>query len=213
MRITIFGATGNVGSRTVKEALSRGHEVTAVIRDKASQRKIPAEAKAVIGRADNAEDVIRFSQGQDLVISAVRPPTGMEPHLITMTKAILDGTTQIGVRALIVGGAASLKMPDDNNLTVLTAPDFLPEDVVPIARACFTQYKICMADRQADWSYISPPAMLTPGTRTGQYRLGDDELLIDENGNSAISMEDFAVALIDEAETPQHKKTRFTVAY
>ena len=213
MRIIIFGAAGDVGSRLVTEALSRGHEITAVVRDPAQFNKLPTEVIARSGDAGSVEDVARLTAGQDLAISAIRPPDGREVQLVTLTKAILDGVAQSGIRVLIIGGAASLKMPGQDDKTVLTAPDFLPESVLDIARACFAQHEVCRADTRADWTYISPPAMLTPGMRTGTYRRGSDELLVDEHGVSAISMEDFAIALLDEAENPQHHQTRFTAAY
>ena len=102
-------------------------------------------------------------------------------------------------------------MPDGGD-TVLTAPGFLPDSVLPIARACQAQYELCLAEREADWCYLSPPAMLMPGDRSGRYRTGGDVLLTDPAGQSRISMEDFAVALLDEAETPHHAGERFTVA-
>jgi len=213
MRITIFGAAGDVGSRVVAEALSRGHKVTAVVRDPAQFSKLPAEAIARSGDAGNAEDVVRLTAGQDVAISAIRPRAGSEDQLATITKVILDGAAQSGIRVLVVGGAASLKMPGQGDTTVLTAPDFLPEAVLDIARACLAQYEICRAETRADWAYLSPPAMLTPGTRTGIYRLGSDELLVDANGDSAISMEDFAGVLLDETEHPKHRRVRFTAAY
>lgn len=213
MRIIIFGAAGDVGSRVAAEALSRGHEITAVVRDPAQFGKLPAKVKACSGDAGNIEDVARLAAGHDLAISAIRPPDGREEQLVSLTKTILDGASQSNIRVLIVGGAASLKMPGRGDETVLTAPGFLPEAVVDIARACFAQHEACRAHTRADWTYISPPAMLTPGIRTGAYRLGSDELLVDENGVSAISMEDFAVALLDEAEHPKHRQTRFTAAY
>ena len=110
-------------------------------------------------------------------------------------------------------------MPGLNGHTVLTAPSFLSPEAVPIARACQAQYARqsqyeCATEQAAvDWSYLCPPAMLTPGLRTGQYRVGSDTLVTDSEGNSAISMEDFVVAMMDEAETRQHASFRFTDAY
>ena len=213
MRITVFGAAGDVGSRVVTEALSRGHEVTGVVRDPAQFGKLPPQAQARSGDAGNNDDVAQLSAGQDVVISAIRPPDGYEGELVTITKAILDGVTRSGVRVIIVGGAASLKMPGQHDTTVLTAPNFLPDAVLDIARACFAQHEICRTDEHADWVYISPPANLTPGVRTGDFRLGRDELLVDENGNSAISIEDFAMVLLDEAEQARHQRVRITAAY
>lgn len=130
-----------------------------------------------------------------------------------ITRSILDGVAQSKTRALIVGGAATLKLPGKGDTTVLTAPDFLPKDVIDIARACAEQHDLCRANQEANWIYVSPPAMLIPGARTGHYRLGADELLVDSDGVSQISMEDFAVALIDEAEQVNHQRVRFAVAY
>lgn len=213
MKITIFGAAGEVGSRIVSEALVRGHKVTAVVRTPAQFYRLPAGLTPCSSDASSIEDVARLSAGQDLVISAIRPPTGDEPQLVAITQSILKGAEQAGIRALIVGGAASLKIPGQGDTTVLTAPNFLPESVIDIARACFAQHEMCNAEQNANWTLLCPPAMLVPGNRTGNYRLGADELVVDEEGASRISMEDFAVAMIDEAEQPKHHRSRFTAAY
>jgi len=213
MKITVFGAAGDVGSRIATEALSRGHTVSAVVRNANQFEKLPTGTTPCIGDAMNNQDVSRLTAGQDLIISALRPAEGQEQLLVPLTRSILDGAIQSKTRVLIVGGAASLKMPGQDDITVLTAPDFLPEDVVPIALACFAQHKTCLNETQADWAYLNPPAMLTPGKRTGVFRLGHNELMFDANGNSAISMEDLAVVLLDEAENPKHRQVSFTAAY
>jgi len=212
MRITIFGAAGDVGSRIVAEALSRGHDVTAVVRRAAGVNRLPSAVRVITADAADPVQVVRQCAGQDLVISAVRPPDGQEQQLVTVTRSILEGAAATGVRVLIVGGAASLKLPGQGEVTVLTADDFLPDSVLDIARACQAQYEACLVEAKADWSYLSPPAMLVPGERTGSYRLGRDELLVDADGQSGISMEDFAVVLLDEAEQPRHQRMRFTAA-
>ncbi|HEX5598733.1 MAG TPA: NAD(P)H-binding protein [Micromonosporaceae bacterium] len=211
MRITVFGAAGNVGSRVVTEALSRGHEVTAVVRSADRVRELPAAARACIGDASNAQNVLELSAGQDLVISATRPQPGHEDKLVTTVKALLAGLSRTAVRLLVVGGAGSLNVPGTGG-TVLDDPSF-PDAWRAIAQACTDQLEICRAEAVVDWAYLSPPALLEPGERTGAYRLGADELLVDGEGNSRISMEDLAVALLDEAEQPKHHRTRFTVAY
>lgn len=213
MNIIIFGATGDVGSRVAKEAVSRGHNVTGVVRSLEKFDKFPAGVVPRIGNASLNQQVSELSCGQDLIVSAVRPTDGHEDRLVSMTDTILVGASDTGVRTLIVGGAARLTIPGDEEYTVLTKPGFLPESVVPIAQACFEQYKVCLANKKTNWSYISPPALLRPGIRTGQYRLGKDELVVDKNGKSAISMEDFAVAIIDEAEQKRYHQVGFTVAY
>ncbi|MFD0278203.1 NAD(P)-dependent oxidoreductase [Kitasatospora sp. NPDC127111] len=212
MRITVFGATGNVGSRVVAEAVARGHEVTAVLRDPARPHSLPVAATIATGDARTAEDVTRLAAGQDVVISATRPAPGSESELATATKGLLAGLAGTGVRLLLVGGAGSLTLPGGDGATVVDDPDF-PPSWLPIAQACGEQLALCRADTEVDWAYLSPAALLAPGERTGRYRLGRDELLVDADGTSAISMEDLAVALLDEAERPAHHRSRFTVAY
>jgi putative NADH-flavin reductase len=213
MKISVFGAKGEIGSHIVSEAFSRGHDVMAVVRTEAQLGKLPLN---VIGQAIDVMttgEVARILSGQDLAISALRPPEGEEQTLVTLTQSILDAAAASGVRVIVVGGAASLKLPDGSGHTVLTAPGFLPASVVPIAQACQAQYEHVIAETKTEWSYICPPAMLVPGKRTGRYCLGDDELVMDEKGVSSISMEDFAVAVLDEAERAKHTKRRFTVSH
>ncbi|EPJ45507.1 MAG: hypothetical protein OFPI_36530 [Osedax symbiont Rs2] len=212
MKVIIFGAAGNVGSRIVSEALARGHQVSAIVRRAEQLEKLPAQVQGIIGDATNPSDVARFTSGQDLVISAVRPPSGHEELLVPITQSILTGAGHSGVRVLIVGGAASLRIPNQADITVLTAENFLPDAVKPIATACFAQHQAVEQVTDTAWAYLSPPAMLVPGVRTGKYNLGSDELLYDDAGNSQISMEDFAVVLLDEGETPAHHQVRFTAA-
>lgn len=213
MKIIVFGARGDVGSRVVAEALSRGHAVTAVVRSQAQTDALPSAAQARVADAAKTDAVAGLIAEHDLAISAIRPPDGQEDALVWLTRSLLDAAAMAQVPILMVGGAASLKLPGQNGTTVLTAPGFLPEAVLPIARACFAQYELCAAETRADWSYLAPPAMLLPGERTGHYRVGSDSLLVDAAGESRISMEDFAVALLDEAEAPKHTHERFTVAY
>ncbi|GLY86778.1 NAD(P)-dependent oxidoreductase [Actinoallomurus iriomotensis] len=211
MRITVFGAAGDTGSRVVTEALDRGHEVTAVVR-RPGHHHDGAEVR--MGDAGDAGDVARLSAGQDVVISATRPAPGREHELAATAEALLTGVarTDPAARLLIVGGAATLTVPGTGGF-VIDDPDF-PADLRPIALACAEQLAVCRAtETDVDWAYLSPAALLEPGKRTGVYRTGTDTLLTDDEGNSAISMEDFAVALLDEAENPAHHRTRFTVAW
>ncbi|HET8726079.1 MAG TPA: NAD(P)H-binding protein [Alphaproteobacteria bacterium] len=213
MRMTVFGAAGNVGSRVVVEALSRGHEVTAVTRDPGRFHELPAAAEPRAGDAENVEDVAALSAGRDVVIGATRPAPGREGDHAATARALLAGSARTGVRLLVVGGAGSLIVPGSGGTAAIDDPRFVPAEWRAIAQASTDQFEVCLADDAADWTYLSPPALLAPGTRTGTYRLGTDELLVDADGNSAISMEDFAVALLDEAERPRHRRTRFTVGY
>lgn len=213
MKITIFGAAGDVGSRITSEALARGHNVTAVLRNPDQTARLPDGATAHIADIGQAGAAANAAAGSDLLISALRPPEGQEQLLVPLTRAVLDGATQTQARVLIVGGAAVLKLPDHSGHTVLSAPGFLPTSVVPIAQACAAQYRMCVSWHQANWTYICPPAMLEPGVRSGRYRTGTDTLVVDDNGMSRISMEDFAVAILDEADHPAFSGTRFTAAY
>ncbi|MBA3833468.1 MAG: NAD(P)H-binding protein [Chthoniobacterales bacterium] len=213
MNITIFGAAGDVGTRIVDEALARGHEVAGVVRDKVQFDKLSTKVRCVVADASDPEQVRRAAHGQDLIISAVRPPEGEEDAMISLTRALLDGAAVAGVRILLVGGAARLLLPDGGGETVLSAADFLPASIVAIARASQAQYELCLGETRAAWTYLSPPGMLEPGERTGRYRLGADTLLVDEGGVSRISMEDLAVAMLDEAEAPKHVRRAFTVGY
>ncbi|WP_199435016.1 NAD(P)-dependent oxidoreductase [Qaidamihabitans albus] len=213
MRITVFGAAGSVGSQAVAEALRRGHEVTAVVRDPARFRELPAAADMRTGDAVRVEDVIALTRGQDVVISSIRPASGRERELLTATSALLSGVARAGSRLLVVGGAATLTVPGTGGTLVLDDARFLPADYREIALACAEQFELCRRDGEADWTYLSPPALLAPGQRTGRYRIGEDELVVDTEGRSRISVEDLAVALLDEAERPRHRRSRFTVAY
>lgn len=213
MKIIIFGARGDAGSRITKEALMRGHHVTAVMRNKNQISGLSLGEQYIIGNVLDDGSLGSLVKGHDLIISALRPADGQEELLVPLTKAVLNAARETEIRLITAGGAASLNLPDNSGHTVLTAPDFLPEAVVPIATACQAQYELFMKEQSTDWTYLCPPAMLAPGERTGRYRTGFDDLLMDENGNSAISMEDFAVAMLDEAERPQFRRRRFTVAY
>jgi putative NADH-flavin reductase len=147
------------------------------------------------------------------VVGATRPSPGREDELVTTAEALLAGLARTGVRLLLVGGAGSLTVPGTGGTAAIDDPRHVPAAWRAIAQACTDQLAVCRAETEVDWAYLSPPALLEPGRRTGRYRLGADELLVDAGGRSAISMEDLAVALLDEAERPAHHRTRFTVAY
>ncbi|GAA1921543.1 NAD(P)-dependent oxidoreductase [Streptomyces durmitorensis] len=215
MRITVFGAAGNVGSRVVTEALTRGHEVTAVVRDPARFAELHPDATHRAGDAGVPQRVAELSAGQDLVVNATRPAPGREAEHAAISRALLAGLARVdGVRLLIVGGAGSLTVPGKPGVLAIDDPDYVPTAWRHIAQASNDQFDaVRTADTEVDWTYLSPPALLEPGVRTGTYRLGADELIVDAEGSSAISMEDLAVALMDEAERPKHHRTRFTAGY
>ncbi|MGW5861835.1 NAD(P)-dependent oxidoreductase [Streptomyces sp. NPDC055239] len=215
MRITVFGAAGNVGSRVVAEALTRGHDVTAVVRDPARFSELHPGATHRTGDAGVPEQVAQLSAGQDLVVNATRPAPGREAEHAAISRALLTGLARVDdVRLMIVGGAGSLVVPGTGGTLAIDDPAYVPAAWRHIAEASNAQYDaVRTADTDVDWTYVSPSALLEPGVRTGTYRLGADELIVDADGNSAISMEDLAVALLDEAERPEHHRTRFTAGY
>ena len=213
MRITVFGAAGNVGARVVDEALARGHDVTAVVRDPARFSLLPAGADAAVGDASVVEDVVRLGSGRDLVVGATRPARGSEAEHAVTARTLVAGAVRTGARLLVVGGAGSLMVTGNDGTAAIDDPAFVPPAWRGIAHACDEQLAIVRAAAGVDWTYLSPPALLAPGERTGRYRLGTDELIVDADGRSAISSEDLAVALLDEAERPQHRRGRFTVGY
>jgi len=169
------------------------------------------EVDLVVCDVATSPDLGHVVAGHDLVVSAVRPPDGDERALVSLTASIVEAAQETGIPFIVVGGAASLVVPGTGGHTVLTAPGFLPDPVVPIATACQRQFEWIAERLASNGTYLCPPAMLTPGTRTGSYHVGDDTLVIDDAGNSHISMEDFAVAVLDEAEHPSHTGSRFTV--
>jgi putative NADH-flavin reductase len=214
MRIVVFGAGGRVGSRTVAEALARGHEVTAAVRDPAAHEDLRRDGLQVVaGDATDAAGVAAVAGGHDLAISAVGTGHGNAPETLpAAARALLDGLSRAGVpRLIVVGGAGSLETAP--GVRVLDAPDFNEQwkpDALAQAEA-LDLYRSATTD--VDWTYVSPAALLAPGERKGRYRTGDDRLLVDDEGHSEISMEDFAGALLDEAESAGHVRRRFTVAW
>lgn len=207
MKIALIGATGNVGSRLLAEALDRGHRVTAIVTEIA---RLP-DHEALTGVSADATDadaLASVAAGHDLVISAYNPGrdgTG------TATRAIVAGVKRAGVaRFLVVGGAGSLKLPSGER--VIDQPGFPAEwkEGATLTSAFLDQLR---DETELDWVFLSPAMMLAPGERTGQYRSGGDDVLTDAAGDSRISLEDYAVAMLDEAERPQHHRQRFSVAY
>ncbi|NED95114.1 NAD(P)H-binding protein [Phytoactinopolyspora alkaliphila] len=213
MRITVFGATGNVGHHIVTEALTRGHDVTAVVRDLSRRGSLPPGIRIRSGDATNVDDVAELAAGQDVVVSATRPPAGQEADLVITAKALLAGLAHSPARLMLVGGAASLVVPGTGGRIALDDPRYVFPEYRPIALACAEQLDTLRADPVVDWTYLSPPARLEEGSRTGRFRVGTDELLTDADGESVISVPDLAAALVDEVERPKHRRSRFTAAY
>lgn len=213
MKITVLGAAGNIGRQIVNEALSRGHTVTAVVRNPERVNEFPKGTNAQTGDASVVDDIVRLSAGQDLVINATRSVTSSIEEVVMVTETIMEGLARTGTRLLVIGGAASLTVPGTDGKKVIDMPKYLPPSLRYIGEASFAQYEACRLEQRVNWSYLCPPADLKPGERSGQYRLGRDELVVDDQNRSTLSIKDLAVVALDEAEHPQHQRSRFTAAY
>jgi uncharacterized protein len=217
MKIVLYGATGRAGSRILTELLGRGHEVVAVVRH--PDNLAPNDGLTVQqGDLSSAEDVAEAIGGAQAVVSAYGPPADKTDQLLGVTKRVIAAVQQVSQQAsspehaprlIVVGGAASLEVAP--GVTVGSAKDF-PAEWRPIAQAHEKALELLRAS-SIDWTYLSPSAFFEPGQRTGKFRLGQDQLLTAPDGKSWISMEDYAIALVDELEQPQHRRQRFTVGY
>jgi uncharacterized protein len=216
MKLVIFGATGNVGQRITKEALDRGHEVVAVVRDPARSEAPDPRIRLVQGDATDAASVASVVRGADAVVNAISPRPGKHgkpaPSLTDAARALISGLKEAGVKRLaVVGGAGSLEVAP--GVALVDTPGF-PDAYKQEALEQRDALDVYRAEAGGlDWTYLSPAAMIQPGERTGRYRTTDDQFLTDAQGNSTISFEDYAVALLDELERPQHTGRRFGVAY
>jgi len=215
MKIAIVGATGFIGSKLRDEAVSRGHVVTAVTRspDKLPQndRIIPAP-----GDVNDVPLLTRYFRWQDAVIHSYAPGRGigaqesMEKQRAG-TLSIIAATKAAGVKRLLaVGGAGSLEVAP--GVAQFDTPEF-PAAYQGGARATAQIKDLLRAEKDLDWTFLCPSTSIAPGERTRKFRLGGDALLIGADGQSRISVEDYAVAMIDELENPKHTGHRFTVGY
>lgn len=213
MKIALIGASGFVGSAILKEALERGHDVTAIVRH---PEKLQPHAKLRAQKGDiyHVNEVAPLVGGQDVVISAFSPSktdTDIRAKHVQGIQTIIAAMKQERIkRLLVVGGAGSLESKP--GVRVIDTPDF-PEQWKGTALATADVLQILRREDDLEWTFLSPSAMLQPGTRTGKFRRGTDQLLVDQNGQSHISTQDYAVAMIDEVEQPQHLRRRFTVGY
>lgn len=210
MKILLYGATGSIGSRILNEALQRGHSVTAVVRNLS---KLEAKKGLTIIQGDilNTDDVAKNAKGNDIVLCSYSPGTGSVALFMESALSLINGLKKSGIkRMIIVGGAGSLYVNGTTQL--IDTPEFPEAWKAPANEHCEV-LKVFLNEKELDWSYASPAALIEPGERTGKFRWGTDNLVVDASGNSKISMEDFAIALLDEAEHSKHIRKRFTVAY
>ena len=213
MQIALFGASGMIGSRILAEALSRGHEVTAIVREPAKIARADSKLNAVAGNVLDAASVAERVAGHDSVISAYSPgPINAQGSVAQAAKSLIQGLTAAKVRRLAtVGGAGFLLVRPGVDLI---DSGMLPEAWKGIAIDHRNALKVFQNDGGAlDWTILCPAAYIEPGVRTGKFRLGGIQLLTDAKGESRISAEDYAMALLDEIENPRHVRRAFTAAY
>lgn len=212
MKIALIGATGTIGQRILQEALSRGHQVTAIAREPARVKQQHPNLAVAAGDIFDPDSIAAAGRGHDLVISAYGPKFGAgEEHLLVdATRALVEGVKRSAVpRLVMVGGAGSLEVAP--GVQLVDTPAF-PEFIRPLARA-HREALAVLQEADLDWTSLSPAALIEPGERTGTYRTGLDQLVTNEAGESKISAEDYAVALLDEVERPRHIRKRFAVAH
>ncbi|WP_166346361.1 NAD(P)-dependent oxidoreductase [Phytoactinopolyspora limicola] len=214
-KIAVIGANGTIGSRIVREALSRGHSVTAVVRDPAKVTETHPQMNVTTADVLDVAALTAVGNGHDVVISAVGGGDG-PGHIATIkpaAEALVAALRALGdtaPRLIAVGGAGSLRKPDGSRVW---DADGLPEFVLQIMHAHGDALEYYRTVTDVRWTNISPAADIQPGERTGTYRTALDELIMDAEGNSRISTEDYAVAVVDEVEQARHIGERFTVAY
>jgi putative NADH-flavin reductase len=213
MKVVLLGATGFVGSALLEEALDRGHAVTAIVRqgEKLEERD---GLTAKDGDVYDTASLATLIQGNDAIISAFNAGW-QNPNLyddqVRGTASIIAAIKKAGIaRVLWVGGAGGLEVAP--GVRVVDNPD-MPSWVRPGALAMIDALDQLREEPELQWSYLSPSADLKPGQRTGSFRLGTDQLLVDATGQSTISVQDYAVAMIDELERPTHVRQRFTAGY
>ncbi len=213
MKLAIFGATGWIGGIITREALDRGHTVTAIVRDLSRLKLSDDRLMAKTGDVTDALSVAAAVAGHEAVGASIGGRRDAAHEIVPKAaRAVLSGLSQSGVKRLVwVGGAGSLEVTP--GVALIDTPEF-PPDYLPEATPMVEALRIFRASAEAvDWTFISPAVIIAPGTRTGRYRVGGDRLLSDEKGESRISVEDFAVAFVDELEGSSHLRQRIGVAY
>ncbi len=207
MNVVLYGATGNSGKSILQELVSRGHRVTAVARDTS---KLPATVTAVQNDLSSVEKIASIIAGADVVISAYAPPPADPDALLGVTEREIQAVKAAGnARLIVVGGAGLLEVAPGVSLI---ASGHLPKQYLPIAKAHQKALEI-LKKSDVDWTYFSPGAYFVPGERTGKFRLGTTELVTDAKGESRISFDDYAIALVDEIEKPAHERGQMSIGY
>ncbi|KXO80015.1 epimerase [Acinetobacter venetianus] len=222
MNIVLFSASGRAGKTILNELIQRGHQVTAIVRDKSRLSDLSVSQVQVV-ESDlvnmDAEQLSKIIQNTDAVISAFGPPSNdpryvsdqnYTDQLVVVTEKLIEAVKiSKAPRFVVVGGAGSLWFSP--GITVLDS-GYWPQPYVPIAKSHMKTLNI-LKNSNINWTYFSPPMMIELGKRTGKFKLGGDDLIKDEQGHSHISFEDYAIALVDEIENPKFERARFTIGY
>jgi len=203
MKIAIVGATGFIGQHIFNEAVSRQHQVTALVRNPAKVA-LSANTKAQALNLQDTEALTAALKNQDAAVLSFHYEREDLHRIIYAVKA--SGIKHV----LFIGGAASLEVAP--GVQLFDTPEF-PDMWKATASAARDLLVALRGEKELNWTYVSPSAFIEPGERTGKFRLGTDQLLLNEKGESRISNQDFAVAVLDELENPRHKQQRFTVGY
>ncbi|HEY2493261.1 MAG TPA: NAD(P)-dependent oxidoreductase [Paenibacillus sp.] len=208
MNIGIIGATGKAGSLIVKEAKSRGHKVTAIVRDanKLADQEIAVVEKDIFKL--NSEDL----QSLDVVVNAFGAPAGQEHLHVEAGKVLIEAAKgSPKTRLVVVGGAGSLYVDEAQTTRLVDTPEF-PVEYAATANNQAKNLEDLQNSKGIDWTFISPAAFFNPdGKRTGSYQKGQDNLIVNAKGDSYIGYADYAIAVLDEIENSQHHNERFTV--
>ncbi|MES2297784.1 MAG: NAD(P)-dependent oxidoreductase [Pseudomonadota bacterium] len=212
MNIALIGATGFIGTALLNEALARKHSVTALV---GHPEKLTPHPALRAQQADVFDLAALTSQlrGADAVISAFSGHGDADTlaYYVAGIKNVITAAKEAGApRLLVVGGAGSLEVAP--GVQLIDTPQF-PAAYKATAEGARQALQLLRQETTLDWTMLSPAAMLAPGQRSGVFRIGGDQLLVDADGKSAISVEDYAVAMIDELEAPRHTRRRFTLAY
>ena len=213
MKVAVIGASGQIGAFIRDETLERGHQVTAIVRN--PEKINVSSPHLTVVKADVLEDKVDdLVKGHDAVISAYNPGwtnPDIYNEQIRGYKAIISGVKKSGIkRLLVVGGAGTLEVAP--GVLVLDTTNF-PEQVKGGVLATRETLYMLKEEKELEWTFLSPPSSIAPEERTGHYRVGKDRLIKNAEGESKISTQDYAVAMLDELENPQHIRERFTVAY
>lgn len=213
--VTLIGASGFVGTAILNELLNRGHKVTAIVRNPEKVSVKNDNLNVVKANVADTEAVIEACKGKDAVISAYNPGW-TNPNIYEETlrnyPLILESVKHSGVnRLLCVGGAGTLFCAPGLRVVDSGA---IPEAIMGGVKSLGEFYlNTLINEHDIDWVFFSPAGTLEPGERTGKFRLGKDDLIVDADGNSHVSVEDYAVAMVDELEKPAHHFERFTIGY